>query len=232
MVVTNDVHAPGPNRGAGWMIRLLESTLLRAATGTRTTGHTLIMYQMQIPKKQDKVDISKIKALSDTLEIACEGTYKLPPKGKMTPIDIIIALTWVINKPRSGAFEQYQQHPHLRITISFDLHDNTTPAPKLMAWHRAGHKLMQCQLMCPVRAEFGMDRNPVPYFADLMPRYEAILDNKNQFGTVPEETRLQLQSCWAKQLLGRRGNAPDQLMGIPITWIRYASPFNHQIHQR
>jgi len=88
----------------------------------------------------------------------------------------------------------------------------------------ANHKLMQCQLMRSVHEEFGMDSNPVPYFAGLMPRWEATLDDKNQFGAVREETRLQLQSFWAEQFLGQRGTAADQfkLVGIPIAWIRYA----------
>jgi len=67
-------------------------------------------------------------------------------------------------------------------------------APESMVWHRAYHKLMQYQLMCPVQEEFGMDRNPVPYFAGIMPRHEATLDDKNQFGAVTKETRLRLQS--------------------------------------
>jgi len=104
------------------------------------------------------------------------------------PIDIIIALTWVINKARSGVFERYQQHPYLQIAVSFDLLDNTLLAPELIVWHRAHHKLMQCQLMCPVCAEFGMDRNPVPCFAGLMRCVEATLNDENQFGAVPEKT--------------------------------------------
>jgi len=70
MVVTNDVNTTGPNHSLGCMISLLVSTLLGTAAGTSTTGRTLIMYQMQIPKKQDEVNNSKIRALSDTLEIA------------------------------------------------------------------------------------------------------------------------------------------------------------------
>jgi len=50
-----------------------------------------------------------------------------------------------------------------------------------------------------------MDHNLVPYFAGLMPRWEATLDDENQFGAVREETRLRLQSFWAEQLLGQRG---------------------------
>lgn len=61
------------------------------------------MYQMQIPQKQEEVDNSKIRALSDTQEIVYEGIYNLP-QGR-TLIGIIIALTWVINKPKLGVFE-------------------------------------------------------------------------------------------------------------------------------
>jgi len=93
-------------------------------------------------------------------------------------------------------------------------------APESTIWREAHHKLMKYQLMCPVRQEFGMDRNPVPYFSGLMRRPEATLDNENQFGTVTENTNLQLHSFLLEQLLGRRVTTANQLLGIPIAWIR------------
>jgi len=95
MVVTRVVHTPGPlNQGTKYMLSLLEGTLLGTAAGTRTTGRALIMCQMQMPKKHREANNSKIRALSDTLEIIYEGTYKLPPKETEMPVNIIITLTW------------------------------------------------------------------------------------------------------------------------------------------
>jgi len=61
-----------------------------------------------------------------------------------------------------------------------------------MFWRAAHHKLLQYQLRCPVRQEFGMDRNPVPYFSNFMRRAEALV-KAQQVGTVPA-TNLQLQA--------------------------------------
>jgi len=66
-----------------------------------------------------------------------------------------------------------------------------------------------------------MDRNPVLYFSNFMRRPEALVEAQ-QAGTVPV-TNLQLHSFLLEQLLGRTGTTADQLLGIPISWIRDSS---------
>ena len=90
-----------------------------------------------------------------------------------------------------------------------------------MFWRAAHHKLLQYQLRCPAGQEFGMDRNPVPYFSNFMRRTEALVEAQ-QVGTVPA-TNLQLHSFLLDQLLGRAGTTANQLLGIPISWIRDSS---------
>jgi len=100
------------------MLMLLESTLLGAMAGTRKTGRRPVTYQIQMPMKNKEADNSKIRELSDALEIVYKGAYDV--LGKKVPIDIIITLTWVVNRQSAGVFQRYKNHPYLRITISFD----------------------------------------------------------------------------------------------------------------
>jgi len=171
--------------------------------------------------KNKEPDNGEIRELSDTLEIVYEGTYDL--LEKKVPIDITITLTWVINRRSSGVFQRYKNHPYPRITISFDSKGKLglIQVPELMFWCTAHHKLLQHQLRCPVLQEFGMDRNPVPHFSNFMHRAEALVEAQ-QVGTVPV-TNLQLHSFLLEQLLGRTGTTTDQLLGIPISWIRDSS---------
>ena len=60
---------------------------------------------MQMPTKDKETDNSKIKEVSDTLEIVYEGMYDLFDFLKEpVPVDITITLTWVRNKPSSGVY--------------------------------------------------------------------------------------------------------------------------------
>jgi len=96
------------------MLMLLESTLLGAAAGTSETGCRLVTYQMQMPTKDKETDNSKIRELSETLEIVYEGMYDLFNFLKEpVPIDITITLTWVINRHSSGVYQRYKNQPYL-----------------------------------------------------------------------------------------------------------------------
>jgi len=96
------------------MLMLLESTLLRAVAGTGETGRRLVTYQMQMPTKDKATDNSKIRELSDTQEIVCKGMCDLFKYLKETaPIDITIALTWVINRSSLGVHQRHKNQPYL-----------------------------------------------------------------------------------------------------------------------
>ena len=112
-VVTTGIQGPA---GIEPMMKLVESTLLGPAAGTNDTGRRLVAYQMQIPTKgpNKEVDNSKIKEVSDTLEIVYKGMYTLLDIQKgPAPIDITITMTWVINKRSSGVYQRYKNHPYL-----------------------------------------------------------------------------------------------------------------------
>jgi len=106
-VVTTSVVTPGSTTtGTELMLMLLESTLLGTAAGTSKTGRRLVTYQMQMPTKDKETDNSKIRELSDTLEIIYEGTYDFFGFLKEpAPINITITLTWVINRCSSGVYQ-------------------------------------------------------------------------------------------------------------------------------
>jgi len=165
------------NRGTGWMLRFVESTLLGAAAGTDESGRALIMHQMQMPSQKEK-----IRPLSETLEIVYTGKYDLPAHSQAKPINIITTLTWVINpkKSKTGVKERYRDHPYLRITLTMEPTRRVPSEARI--WHQAYQKLLHYQLMCPVRQEFGMDLNPVPYFTGLMPRARCTIDDEGQLG--------------------------------------------------
>jgi len=184
--ITSSLTAAGSaTHGTLPMMMLLESTLLGPAAGTDTTGRRLVAYQVQMPTKRNKTDNrkitdnSKIKELSETLEIVYEGKYELLGlQGPPAPIDITITMTWVINKRNSGVYQRYKDHPYLRITMSFDTAGNFDGilVPKTFFWRKAYHKLLRHQLGCPARQEFGMDRDPGQYLTNFMSRAEALID--------------------------------------------------------
>jgi len=90
-----------------------------------------------------------------------------------------------------------------------------------MFWRAAYHKLLQYQLKCPARQEFGMYRNPVQYFSNLIRRADVLVEAQ-QTGTAPV-TDLQRHIFLLDQLLGCTGTTTDQPLGIPISWIRDSS---------
>jgi len=220
-IITRVIHTPVLlNHSMKYMLSLVESTLLGSAAGTTNTGRALVMYQMQLPTIK-----SKIIPLSDTLEIKYEGMYDLPtPEGTM-PVDITITMTWVYNAAKSRVLQRYQDHPYLRITIVYDIKAQTmtglVQAPEYMIWHNANRKLLQFQLMGPVRQAYGMDRNPVPYLSSFLQRAEANLgDGPN--GTEEEEISRRIHSFVLETLLGRRGTTINHWIGIPIAWLQDA----------
>ena len=96
------------------------------------------------------------------------------------PIDIIIALTWVINKRNSGVFERYKRQPYLRVTNSFDEKGTFGIIGNFgifedRLWREAYFKLLRYQLGCPARREFGMDRDPALYLQTFMRRAEILV---------------------------------------------------------
>jgi len=216
------------------MLKLLESTLLGPAAGTDTTGRRLVAYQVQMPMKRNKTDNrmntdnSKITKLSETLEIVYEGIYDLLGlQGGPVPIDITITITmtWVINKQRkSRVAQRYRDHPYLRITMSCDSEGNLDRirVPETFFWREAYPKLIRYQLGCPAHLEFGMDRDPAQCLTTFMSRAAAALLDTH-IGQAPV-TNLQRHSLLLETLLGRTGNATDQSLGIPISWISDASP--------
>jgi len=148
-----------------------------------------LAYQMQMPTKgpNKEIDNSKITELSDTLEIVYEGMYNLLDLQKgPAPIDITTTLTWVINRRSSGVYKRYRRQPYLRITISFDSKGKfgAIHIPESIFWREAYHKLLRYQLGCPVRLEFGMDRDPAQYITTFMRRAEVLV-----------QTQLPLLSC-------------------------------------
>jgi len=189
IVISRNSTFPTPlrNRGYGWMLRLVESTLLGSAAGTDESGRALIMYQMQMPSKDDKLRIR-----SETLEIAYTGKYDLPATPQAKPITIITTLTWVSNlqKLKTGVKERYRDLPYLRITLTMEPTRRLNDESRI--WHQAYQKLLHYQLMGPVRQEFGMDLNPVPYFSGLMPRAGCTIDDEGQLGHEAITTNLRL----------------------------------------
>ena len=223
-VITTSLAATGSApHGTEPMMMLLESTLLGPAAGTDTTGRRLIAYQVQMPTKRNKTDNSKITKLSETLEIVYEGTHELLGLQEgPTPIDITVTMTWVTNKRSSGVCQRYKNHPYLQITMSFDSKGNFDgiQIPESIFWRKAYHKLLRYQLKCPALQQFGMDRDPAQYLTNFMCRAKALINT--QTSTAPV-TNLQRHSFLLDNLLGRTGNATDQPLGIPISWISDAS---------
>jgi len=215
-IITRAINTPGLlNLSTKYMLSLVESTIVGSAAGTTNTGRALVMYQMQLPTIK-----SKIIPLSDTLEIKYEGMYYLPVPEGTTPVDITITMTWVYNAEKSRVLKRYQNHPYLRITIAYDIKAQTNDSPEFIIWHDANRKLLQFQLMGPVRQAYGMDRNPVPYLSSFLQRAEDFLRDVRR-GTE-EETSRRVHNFLLETLLGRRGTTTNQWIGIPIAWLQDA----------
>ena len=165
-VVTTGIQGPAWTEP---MMKLVESTLLGPAAGTNETGRRLVACQMQIPTKgpNKEIDTSKIKEVSETLEIAHEGMCTLQDYQKgPAPIDITITQTWVINKRNSGVFKRYKRQPYLRITISCaskKIRINSNPRSGVLARSMPQTAKLPAGMPSPPRIRNGPRSSPIPH---------------------------------------------------------------------